>query len=230
MEKIRKLVEKNNGWLRIDGVGLDRSIYLFGERLNVEDSKAVYNHSMGFNWGYKGASPAQLALSLALIYLEPTDAVTLHHEIEQGLIAHLPQGSFSAEINIRLTLDIITGVRGRRKNIHAFQLIRIKIGEKYYSKLLDFASMPFETCEFKYGTLEYDLLSKMTSEDVSAIKQYVSTSTKRKDPQNLKNELCTEVVGFIDIDHPKERVFVVRKGMGTGKNTGIKLDEYEYIW
>lgn len=42
-------------------------IYLDGELLTPEESQKYHNHSPdGFNWGYGGSGPAQLALAIFL--------------------------------------------------------------------------------------------------------------------------------------------------------------------
>lgn len=42
-------------------------VYLDGEYLSPKQSRKIYNHSPdGFNWGYGGSGPAQLALAVLL--------------------------------------------------------------------------------------------------------------------------------------------------------------------
>jgi hypothetical protein len=50
------------------------------------------NHSpSGFEWGYGGSGPAQLALALLADYLaDDWDAVTLHQDFKRVVVAQLP--------------------------------------------------------------------------------------------------------------------------------------------
>ena len=53
---------------RLQGDIEDREVYLDEEYLDPEISQKVRNHSPdGFNWGYCGSGPAQLALAIVLI-------------------------------------------------------------------------------------------------------------------------------------------------------------------
>jgi hypothetical protein len=52
----------------------------------------LWNHSpTGFEWGYGGSGPAQLALALLADHLEDGDvAVELHQEFKSAVVADLP--------------------------------------------------------------------------------------------------------------------------------------------
>lgn len=52
------------GFILPDG---EREVMLDGKRLDISRSLKVWSHSpSGFNWGYDGSGPAQLALAVAL--------------------------------------------------------------------------------------------------------------------------------------------------------------------
>lgn len=53
----------------------------------------IRNHSpTGFECGYEGSGPAQLALAILVDYLQDTDAaVELYHKFKRDCIAHLPK-------------------------------------------------------------------------------------------------------------------------------------------
>ncbi|KKN63534.1 hypothetical protein LCGC14_0501240 [marine sediment metagenome] len=54
--------------IKLQGFASDRSVLLNGVLLDPKKSQKIRNHSPdGFNWGYGGSGPAQLALA---IYLE----------------------------------------------------------------------------------------------------------------------------------------------------------------
>ena len=62
----------------------------------------VYDHSpTGFEWGYGGSGPAQLALALLL---EATDdeklSLLLYQSFKKDLIAKLPQGCWAIDTHL----------------------------------------------------------------------------------------------------------------------------------
>jgi hypothetical protein len=71
-----------------------RNVYLDGRLLTPMRSQAVWNHSPdGFNWGYGGSGPAQLALAILLAAgLDDQRAMRLHQRFKWAVIANLPQG------------------------------------------------------------------------------------------------------------------------------------------
>ena len=51
----------------LKGIASTREIYLDGKYLDPARSQKAWNHSPdGFNWGYGGSGPAQLALAIML--------------------------------------------------------------------------------------------------------------------------------------------------------------------
>lgn len=78
-----------------------REIRIDGRKLNPDYSQSIYNHSPdGFNWGYGGSAPAQLALALLLTTTDPETAIRLHQDFKWAFIATLPQTDFEKEIDI----------------------------------------------------------------------------------------------------------------------------------
>ena len=66
--------------------------------ISPRDSQKVYNHSPdGFNWGYGGSGPAQLALAILLL-LNPEIAKNYYQQFKRKVIAQLPQADFLNEI------------------------------------------------------------------------------------------------------------------------------------
>jgi hypothetical protein len=62
-------------------------------------SLKIWNHSPdGFNWGYGGSGPAQLALALLLLRLPEVEAVRRHQEFKWAVISKLPQADFEIEL------------------------------------------------------------------------------------------------------------------------------------
>lgn len=62
--------------------------------IDPRGSQAVWNHSpAGFNWGYQGSGPAQLALALLLDAGLPDDiAVRLHQDFKRSFVSKWPGG------------------------------------------------------------------------------------------------------------------------------------------
>ena len=57
----------------------------------------LWNHSpTGFEWGYGGSGPAQLALALLADHLSDDDqAVALHQDFKRAVVAKLPRHGWS---------------------------------------------------------------------------------------------------------------------------------------
>ena len=67
-----------------------RTVWLDGKKLDPGPSQKVHNHSPdGFNWGYEGSGPAQLALA---IILEITGKPDGYQAFKRQFIAKIPQG------------------------------------------------------------------------------------------------------------------------------------------
>lgn len=68
-------------------------IYVNGEWLSPEYSQSLVNHSPdGFEWGYGGSGPAQLALAIALKFCNKNLALALYHQFKWEYIANIPRG------------------------------------------------------------------------------------------------------------------------------------------
>jgi len=85
----------------IEGNWKTREVTILGEPLDPAPSQKVYNHSPdGFNWGYSGSGPAQLALAI-LLYFTRGDAqlsVRYHQDFKFDKIAGLPQDDFRMSV------------------------------------------------------------------------------------------------------------------------------------
>jgi hypothetical protein len=54
-------------------------------------SQRVWNHSPdGFNWGYHGSGPAQLALAILLVMTTPEEAQIRHQDFKRAFVATWP--------------------------------------------------------------------------------------------------------------------------------------------
>lgn len=66
-----------------------RSVWLDGCYLYPKIGQKIINHSPdGFNWGYEGSGPAQLALS---VILKLTGEIKGYQEFKRNIISVLPQ-------------------------------------------------------------------------------------------------------------------------------------------
>ena len=75
-----------------------RRVWLNGVELLPYHSQEVYNHSPdGFNWGYGGSGPAQLALAVILAL---TGTQKGYQQFKWDVIAKLPQTDFETEFEI----------------------------------------------------------------------------------------------------------------------------------
>ncbi len=69
-----------------------QEVWLDGKKLNPAPSQKVRNHSpQGFNWGYSGSGPAQLALAICLELYGEEKARKEYQDFKFKHIAALPQ-------------------------------------------------------------------------------------------------------------------------------------------
>lgn len=84
--------------MNIAGNAEDRSIFVDGQELFPGPSLEKFRHSPdGFNWGYHGSGPAQLALALTMKAAErlnvPLEALwPWYQEVKAEYVATWPQG------------------------------------------------------------------------------------------------------------------------------------------
>jgi hypothetical protein len=88
--------------MKLVGIFDTRLVLVDGQVLDPAPSQLVWNHSPdGFNWGYAGSGPAQLALGILLWRgLDAERAVRLHQLLKFEFIQHLPQRDFDIEFNL----------------------------------------------------------------------------------------------------------------------------------
>lgn len=74
----------------LKGIASTKEVYLDGEYLDPGPSQKVWNHSPdGFNWGYGGSGPSQLALAVTLKLKGDYKG---YQEFKWNVIAGLPGG------------------------------------------------------------------------------------------------------------------------------------------
>ena len=88
--------------LLIDGDIETREVHIDGKLLRPDKSQKIHNHSPdGFNWGYGGSGPAQLALAILLKYLPVDDAMDYYQAFKFSVVATWPQSDFEIRLNLR---------------------------------------------------------------------------------------------------------------------------------
>ncbi len=111
-----------NNIMQIKGFYETKEIFIIDDRgklaeITPENSQKLYNHSPdGFNWGYAGSGPAQLALAI-LLELSSKDFALFHHQdFKRDFIAGLePEKDF--EIDGQTVLNWISNKKGGVKNV-----------------------------------------------------------------------------------------------------------------
>jgi len=90
--------------IHLVGFWESRKVYLNGEELLPYESQKIRNHSPdGFNWGYGGSGPAQLALAI-LLKLYSREVALIHYQyFKRTAIATLPQNDFDRELDMIYT-------------------------------------------------------------------------------------------------------------------------------
>lgn len=88
--------------MKITGIWSTRVVRIDGRRLDPQRSQRLRNHSPdGFNWGYAGSGPAQLALAILLRAKVRTPyAIRLYQQFKFDIIARLPQQDFQIEVDV----------------------------------------------------------------------------------------------------------------------------------
>lgn len=77
-----------------------KEIWLNGNKLSPLPSLKIRNHSPdGFNWGYSGSGPAQLALAILLSLKGSEIAQEHYHDFKSKVISQLPQEDFEVTID-----------------------------------------------------------------------------------------------------------------------------------
>ena len=92
----------NDKFIKVRGVAATREVYLNGKLLKPSKSQRVRNHSPdGFNWGYGGSGPAQLALAILLEVMPKDKALRIYQDFKFKVVAGWPQGTdFEEEIEL----------------------------------------------------------------------------------------------------------------------------------
>jgi hypothetical protein len=100
--RLAAAADESEAAVKIQGLR-DLRVFVEGDELELAPSLRLWNHSpTGFNWGYGGSGPAQLALALLLAAgVAPEHASDLHQRFKWEVIAPLPQGEpFTLDVDV----------------------------------------------------------------------------------------------------------------------------------
>ena len=87
--------------INLRGDWTTKQVWINGKQLNPKKSLRVCNHSPdGFNWGYAGSGPTQLALAICLELYSEEKAQRIHQTFKLRYIAELPQSDFDEKVKI----------------------------------------------------------------------------------------------------------------------------------
>jgi len=103
-----KTGQKNQGQFgTVKGMWASCEVTVSGHPLLPGASRRICNHSpSGFNWGYGGSGPAQLALALLLkLGRSESYARNRYQDFKWDIVAQLPQSDF--ELSVREVYDWI---------------------------------------------------------------------------------------------------------------------------
>lgn len=91
--------------------------------LDPKYSQSIMNHSPdGFNWGYGGSGPSQLALAIVLdLGMAPWDALTIHQKFKEEVIAAMPDNWERNETQFRTVIDRL--LKAREKSPKAEEVV-----------------------------------------------------------------------------------------------------------
>jgi len=91
----------------VKGIWETKRVFINNKELSPEPSQAVINHSPdGFNWGYHGSGPAQLAAALALEILGDIEG---YQNILTYIISRLPQKNFKITLTYKKIKSLCKG-------------------------------------------------------------------------------------------------------------------------
>lgn len=75
---------------RLQGNFRTHTVLLNGKKLDPKRSQMIINHSPdGFNWGYGGSGPAQLALAVCIQLFGVTRALTVYQGFKWNVVSEL---------------------------------------------------------------------------------------------------------------------------------------------
>lgn len=98
---------------RVGGRVLVQKVYSDGPTSPVKERQDLANHSPdGFEWGYGGSGPAQLALAILADATDDWTALVLYQQFKWAVIAKLPQKKWEIqEETVQQWIDHVLSTR-----------------------------------------------------------------------------------------------------------------------
>lgn len=101
--------------LHIIGIHEIGEVGINDEYLDARYSQKICNHSpTGFNWGYGGSGPAQLALAILMKYLPVEEAYEYYQDFKFLFVANLPQTDFNVTIDLKKIIQQICLLKSKQ--------------------------------------------------------------------------------------------------------------------
>lgn len=100
-----------NSTLLIYGYVNGGDVYVNDERLEIEPSQKIRNHSQGFSWGYLGSGCSQLALAILLKYTNRDFAVANYIQFKEEYVA-----TWNVKEDVSVMIDLAAFVQKQQAN------------------------------------------------------------------------------------------------------------------
>jgi hypothetical protein len=99
--------------MRIKGESKTRRVWLDNKEIFPEESQSLINHSPdGFNWGYRGSGPSQLALAILLEVTDRQTALKFYQKFKWEYVSNW-QGDFDIDLDIP---SYVKSLRNQERN------------------------------------------------------------------------------------------------------------------
>lgn len=105
---------------RLTGRMADRQVWIDEDRIDPTYSLEYVRHSPdGFNWGYSGSGPAQLAFAVLLAMFGAEIAMAHYQEFKRVFIANLPPTNFAIDISeVNEWMRVQSQKKGETEDVH----------------------------------------------------------------------------------------------------------------
>lgn len=192
--------------ITIKGHGITRTVWVDGVCLP---------NSEKYNWGYaKGELPLNLAKSILKLYFEPEMILRYATAFKNSVIAFIPNENFTVKIRLKKWVSVY---ERQSPACSAFDFIQIGLStDLFIPKYLDFPNLPIATGNYANNTVEYDLLSAMTTGSMQIFEDYIKTRTFRLEGLGQDK---TEVWATITYSQPED-AYKYKRGLGHIHSTG----------
>jgi len=94
-------------------------VFVNDKKIKIRNSQKLRNHSStGFNWGYSGSGPAQLALALCMhLFLDNAIALAVYQDFKDKFVKTWPQGE-----DFEVTIDLASFLEEHADKLKQLQL------------------------------------------------------------------------------------------------------------